>query len=369
MLLYQYACACGQPVISGLPLQLSCKLRRLRFSRCLAGGGASTGVVSTRRQWLSSVRRMQRPPRNVTVQCQDALAYLRALPRQAPRQAIQADPPYIFPGRSMNYYGARRRGHDLVFHSELRDALFASGLPFLVSINDVPEAVLGPRASRGALPPAPSSSPRSSATCARFSISFQPWVSTSAGNLPASPAISRSSTGAPRASSLCRRLTFSREAPRFSASASTAAFSTGQQPLAHGLGRELRVEDALRRGCHLLDQIGLGPRLEEPQPVAKLTLGRCPSEKALGSHRISSEASLCQNSGSHCIRLKKDWSERAKLLEPRPRLQPVRCVGRREASEGRPRGALTQGASARGSEGAREPRRLRARPRQSLRIG
>ena len=45
--------------------------------------------------------------------------------------------PYIFPGRSMNYYGTRRRGHDLVFHSE---ALFASGLPFLVSINDVPEA-------------------------------------------------------------------------------------------------------------------------------------------------------------------------------------------------------------------------------------
>ena len=46
----------------------------------------------------------------------------------------------IFPGRSMNYYGTRRRGHDLTFHSELRDALFASGLPFLLSINDVPEA-------------------------------------------------------------------------------------------------------------------------------------------------------------------------------------------------------------------------------------
>ena len=38
----------------------------------------------------------------------------------------------------MNYYGTRRRGRDLAFHSELRDALFASGLPFLVSINDVP---------------------------------------------------------------------------------------------------------------------------------------------------------------------------------------------------------------------------------------
>ena len=40
----------------------------------------------------------------------------------------------------MNYYGTRRRGHDLAFHSELRDALFASGMPFLVSINDAPEA-------------------------------------------------------------------------------------------------------------------------------------------------------------------------------------------------------------------------------------
>ena len=89
---------------------------------------------------LSSVRRLQRPPRNVTVRCQDALAYLRALPSQAPRHCIYADPPYIFPGRSVNYYGTRRRGHDLAFHSELRDALFASGLPFLVSINDVPEA-------------------------------------------------------------------------------------------------------------------------------------------------------------------------------------------------------------------------------------
>ena len=89
---------------------------------------------------LSSVRRMQRAPRNVTVQCQDALGYLRALPRQAPRQAVYVDPPYIFPGRSMNYYGTRRREHDLAFHSELRDALFASGLPFVLSINDVPEA-------------------------------------------------------------------------------------------------------------------------------------------------------------------------------------------------------------------------------------
>ena len=85
---------------------------------------------------LSSVRRLQ--PCNVTVRHQDALAYLRALPCLA-HQCIYADPPYIFPGRSMNYYGTRG-GHDLVFHTELRDALFASGLPFVVSVNDVPEA-------------------------------------------------------------------------------------------------------------------------------------------------------------------------------------------------------------------------------------
>ena len=68
---------------------------------------------------LSSVRRLQRPPINVTVRRQDALAYLRALPSQA-RHCIYADPPYIFPGRSMNYYGTRGRGHDMAFHSELR---------------------------------------------------------------------------------------------------------------------------------------------------------------------------------------------------------------------------------------------------------
>ena len=87
----------------------------------------------------SCVRRLQQPPSNVTVRQQDALAYLRALPRPAPQQCIYADPPYIFPGRTMNYYGTKT-GHDLAFHSELRDALFASGLPFVVSVNDVPEA-------------------------------------------------------------------------------------------------------------------------------------------------------------------------------------------------------------------------------------
>ena len=63
------------------------------------------GSFTQQRRW----RRLQRPPANVTVRHQDALAHLRALPRQAPRQAIYADPPYIFPGRSMNYYGTRRR--------------------------------------------------------------------------------------------------------------------------------------------------------------------------------------------------------------------------------------------------------------------
>ena len=134
--------------------------RRFYFSRLLpgtqrgAGRRAACSYVLLRNsfsgKWgsfaqqrplaLSSVRRLQRPPTNVTVRCQDALAHLRALPSQAPRHCIYADPPYIFPGRSMNYYGTRRRGHDLAFHSELRDALFASGLPFLLSINDVPEA-------------------------------------------------------------------------------------------------------------------------------------------------------------------------------------------------------------------------------------
>ena len=81
---------------------------------------------------LSSVRRLQRPPTNVTVRHQDALAHLRALPRQAPRQAIYADPPYIFPGRSMNYYGTRRRGHS-TRSSKTRSSQAAC-------INDVPEA-------------------------------------------------------------------------------------------------------------------------------------------------------------------------------------------------------------------------------------
>ena len=132
------------------PPTLWCTLHSLRTGR--AGRRAACAYVLLRNsfsgKWgsfaqqrllaLSSVRRLQQPPCNVTVRRQDALAYLRALPCLA-HQCIYADPPYIFPGRSMNYCGTRG-GHDLVFHTELRDALFASGLPFIVSVNDVPEA-------------------------------------------------------------------------------------------------------------------------------------------------------------------------------------------------------------------------------------
>ena len=132
--------------------------RRFYFSSLLPGtqrGRAGRRAVcsyvllrNSRPLALSSVRRLQRPPTNVTVRHQDALAHLRALPCQAFRQAIYADPPYIFPGRSMKYYGTRRRGHDLAFHSELRDALFASGLPFLLSIKPG-SSTAGPALSQG----------------------------------------------------------------------------------------------------------------------------------------------------------------------------------------------------------------------------
>ena len=109
--------------------------RRFYFSRLLAGSQrgragrrAACSYVLLRNSFLgkwgsftqqrpltlSSAQRLQRPPRNVTVRCQDALAY--ALPCLAPRHCIYAHPPYIFPGRSMNYYGARGRGHDMAFH-------------------------------------------------------------------------------------------------------------------------------------------------------------------------------------------------------------------------------------------------------------
>ena len=56
----------------------SCVLLRNSFS------GKWGSFTQQRPLGLSSVRRMQRPPRNVTVRCQNALAYLRSLPRLAP---------------------------------------------------------------------------------------------------------------------------------------------------------------------------------------------------------------------------------------------------------------------------------------------
>ena len=131
-----------------------CKVdRRFYFSRLLPGtqrgragrraacsyvllrnsfSGKWASFIQQRPLALSSVRRLQRPPRNVTVRCQDALGYLRALPSQAPRLHLP------------------RSQHELLWHEEggmtwpstrsSQNALFASGLPFLVSINDVPEA-------------------------------------------------------------------------------------------------------------------------------------------------------------------------------------------------------------------------------------
>ena len=135
--------------LAGRKIDTSCRALReaapgagppAHTSCCASFSGKWGSFTQQRPLGLSSVRRMQQPPRNVTVQCQDALAYLRALPRQAPRQAIYADPPYIFPGRN---YGTRRRGHDLAFHSDLQDALFASGLGALQQGRLHREAVLG----------------------------------------------------------------------------------------------------------------------------------------------------------------------------------------------------------------------------------
>ena len=118
----------------------------------------------------------------------------------------------------------------------------------------------------------------------------------------------------------------------------------GQQPLAHGLGCELRVEDALGCGRQLLDQIGLGPLPEEPRALigckahaGALPLGEGPGlpwdfqqSFALPKQRHKNLPPLALERTSpnfhmlawlvilFCPRLKKDWSEHAKLLEPRP---------------------------------------------------
>ena len=82
---------------------------------------------------LSSVRRLQ-PPCNVTVRRQDAPAYLRALPCLAPSASTLTLLTFSPPQHELLWY---ERGPRRVFHTELRDALFASGLPF---VNDAPEA-------------------------------------------------------------------------------------------------------------------------------------------------------------------------------------------------------------------------------------
>ena len=128
-----------------------------------------------------------------------------------------------------------------------------------------------------------------------------------------------------------------------------AIASRGQQPLAHGLGRELRVEDALGRGRQLLDQIGLGPLPEEPRALVgceahagALALGKSPvlpwdfqqsfalPKQRLQAHEFATSPKfhmLAWLVTLFCLRLKKDWSEHAKLLEPLPRLCVLRCAG------------------------------------------
>ena len=127
-----------------------------------------------------------------------------------------------------------------------------------------------------------------------------------------------------------------------------------QQPLAHGLGRELRVEDALGCGRQLLDQIGLGPLPEEPRALVgceahtgALPLGEGPGlpwdfqrSFALPKQRLQAQEFATLSIGAHLAQvphaslarhpflspIKKDWSEHANL-EPRPRLCVLRCAG------------------------------------------
>ena len=73
---------------------------------------------------LSSVRRMQRPPRNVTVQCQDALGYLRALPsRRGPGAALsRAGPALLLPPAAFQRTTALREGpNDYILLPVLRN--------------------------------------------------------------------------------------------------------------------------------------------------------------------------------------------------------------------------------------------------------
>ena len=83
-----------------------------------------------------------------------------------------------------------------------------------------------------------------------------------------------------------------------------------QQPRPNRLGRELGAKDALGDGRQPLDQLILGPRpeLAVESSAAKLTVGRCLSEYADGSHGISKAAELnqqrlqAQELASLCVR-------------------------------------------------------------------
>ena len=123
-----------------------------------------------------------------------------------------------------------------------------------------------------------------------------------------------------------------------------------QQPLAHGLGK-LCVEDALdaAASCSTRSVLARLQKSLERLSVAKLTpLGEGP-----GLPWDFQQSFALQNSGSRhknlpflalertspnfhmlawpvilfCLQLKKNWSEHAKLLEPRPCLCVLCCVG------------------------------------------
>ena len=119
----------------------------------------------------------------------------------------------------------------------------------------------------------------------------------------------------------------------------------GQQ---HGLGRELCVEDALGCGRQLLDRSVLA-RFQKS--LARSSAGALPRRRpsaprdfqqsfALPKQRLPAQEFATLSIGTSpnfhmlawlvilfCPRSKKDWSEHAKLLEPRPCLCVLCCAG------------------------------------------
>ena len=138
----------------------------------------------------------------------------------------------------------------------------------------------------------------------------------------------------PRPQDSTRALSLTRAA-QWASSAGRSA-NVPPAPLAHGLGREFRVEDALGR----FDQIGLGPLPEEPRALVgrkahagALALGKGPGlpwdfqqSFALPKQRLQAQelASLSTSTAKFhmlfrpgviilfCLRLKKGWSEPAR---------------------------------------------------------